>query len=138
MGSSLGKRRFRNPDRCITLLRRQAWMFLFVNSLLLSLSLSLSHFCCLSLSIFMCPASILSPSPPLCPLQFSPPRREFLPAVSQKERFCKIYLDIFHLLSNHSSLLFTPSPSFTLSLSPPVHLSSTQGIPFAAQSGLLH
>lgn len=34
------------------------------------------------------------------------------PAVSQKERFCKIYLDIFHLLSNHSSLLFILLPLF--------------------------
>lgn len=65
------------------------------------------------LPLSVCPAPILSLSPPLCPLQFSPARREFVPAVSQKERFCKIYLDIFHLLSNHSSLLFPlPVPIF--------------------------
>lgn len=100
------RRRSINPDRGNTLLSRQCWIFLCVNFLFMLL-FSLSVF------LYFCPAPIFSLSPLLCPLQFSPLQWEFLPAVSQKERFCKIYLDIFHLLSNHSPLLFTPSLSFS-------------------------
>lgn len=101
------RRRSINPDRCNTLLQSAV-----LDLPVCQLSVSVFIFS-LSLFLHFCPAPIFSLSPLLCPLQFSPLQWEFLPAVSQKERFCKIYLDIFHLLSNHSPLLFTPSPSFS-------------------------
>lgn len=126
------RRRSINPDRCNTVLSRQCWIFLCVNFLFLFLfSLSLSFFISVRLPFSHCLPrcalyNFLLYNESSCLLSHR--RRGFVKSTWISSIFCPII-----------PLFYSPPPRlFLLSLSPPVHLSSTQGIPFAAQSGLLH